>query len=149
MDRLASEPEIVRSFELLSAVGQIHFGFWVSQRRSTRRRRSSVCFFFCFLTLLRYEDFPYLPLSLALSKCDCAIGTAKQEDMALHQAEKEILPRVSPSQRKKILSLLPMARLYLDYREHFRHLLLRILLPIHRAILQVGRRAAGSIRSAT
>ena len=99
--------------------------------------------FLCTLTSLlfpyRYEDHPFLPLSLALSKCDCNIETAKQEDIALHQADKDLLSRLSQSQRKKISSLLPMARLFLDYREHFKYYLLRILLPIHRAILQVGR----------
>ena len=94
--------------------------------------------------LSRYEDRPYLALSLALSKCNCAIETAKQEDIALHQAEKDLLSRLPSSQRKKIASLLPMARLFVDYREHFRYSLLRILLPIHRAILQVGRQLQSS-----
>lgn len=94
--------------------------------------------------LSRYEDRPYLALSLALSKCNCAIETAKQEDIALHQAEKDLLSRLPPSQHKKIASLLPMARLFVDYREHFRYSLLRILLPIHRAILQVGRQLQSS-----
>ena len=65
--------------------------------------------------LSRYEDRPYLALSLALSKCNCAIETAKQEDIALHQAEKDLLSRLPSSQCKKIASLLPMARLFVDF----------------------------------
>lgn len=47
VDRHASRPEIGRSLLLSIVVGQIHVGFWLSERRRARRGRSSVCFSLC------------------------------------------------------------------------------------------------------
>lgn len=47
VDRHAPRPEIDRSLLLFIVVGQVHVGFWLSERRRARRGRSSVCFSFC------------------------------------------------------------------------------------------------------
>ena len=47
VDRHAPRPEIDRSLLLFIVVGQIHVGFWLSERRRARRGRSSVCFSLC------------------------------------------------------------------------------------------------------
>lgn len=47
VDRHAPRPEIDRSLLLFNVVGQVHVGFWLSERRRARRGRSSVCFSLC------------------------------------------------------------------------------------------------------
>lgn len=47
VDRHAPRPEIDRSLLLFIVVGQVHVGFWLSERRRARRGRSSVCFSLC------------------------------------------------------------------------------------------------------
>lgn len=105
-----------------------------------KRLISALPGFYFSLVSYRFEDEPFVPLSMALNVSKGEVMTDEQSEIALKEVEDKLLSQVRPSHRKKIESLLPMARLFLDYREHTKYHMIRIFLPIHRALLLIGER---------
>lgn len=96
------------------------------------------CFGEIDVATMRYEDSPWLVLALAMNNIDGEIVSEEEGETIRNQALENLRERMSKRTMKKIEKNLPIAKLFMTYREHPKYMLIRMISVIHRALLRLG-----------
>lgn len=87
----------------------------------------------------RYTDTPHRVLEMALNVADGEVIEEEAMKVEREEALKEVQKRVKPRVYEKIVELLPVASLFMKYREHLKYSFVRVLDAYHQALLTKGK----------
>lgn len=90
----------------------------------------------------RWEETPSEILRMAYQLANEPIVTEEMTREQQAEAWETIQAKLSWRSRRKVIQLLPIARIYLSYREHHKYGLIRVFNVIHRVLKRMGERLA-------